>query len=274
MPMLRRASVQVKCAMLAAAMRLACDMAGRGEPIVFLHGVGSDRSTWRPQLREFGRDRLAVAADLRGHGGSPAAADTITLEGMAGDVAELIDGLGLGPAHVCGLSMGAIVALVLWRDRPDAVRSLALADSWAWYPEAAAGLPARLLAIDATPLPELARTRMTTVLAPDADPELLERSIAVMAAKDPACYRRSNEVLWGVDLRVVAATVAVPALVLVGELDRITPPGLSRELAELVPGAALAVLPGAGHLSNEENPDAFNRALAAHLAGVRHSGLE
>jgi 3-oxoadipate enol-lactonase len=161
-----------------------------------------------------------------------------------------------------------VVALELWRARPDLVRSLVLADSWAHHPAAAAGLPARLAEIDATPLPDLAQRRMRAVLAPDADPQLLERSIAAMAAKDVACYRRSNEVLWGADLRETAATVTVPTLVIVGELDRITPPPLSEELAELVPGSRLVVIPGAGHLSNEENPAAFNEALGQHLAAL------
>lgn len=247
-------------------VELVYDAAGDGEPLLLLHGVGSDRRTWRPQMETFARTQLAVAFDFRGHGESRAPASSISLERFAADSAALIDALGAGPAHLCGLSMGAIVALELWRVRPDLVLSLALADAWAHHPAATASLGARLAAIDATPLPELARERMRAVLAPDADSELLERSTAAMAAKDVACYRRSNEVLWGADMRDVAATVTVPTLVLVGELDRVTPPGLSRELAALIPGSRLVVIPGAGHLSNEENSTAFNAALTAHLS--------
>lgn len=245
--------------------QLAFDAQGMGRPLVFLHGVGSDRQTWRPQVDAFASHYLTVAVDFRGHGESRASAETISLARFAADVAALIDALGAGPAHLCGLSMGAIVALQLWAMRPAAVLSLVLADAWAYHEEALAGLPDRLAAIDATPMAELARARMPVVVALDASRELLERSIAIMAGKDRDCYRRSNEVLWGADMRAVAMTVTVPTLVLVGELDRVTPPALSAELASLIPRARLAAIPGAGHLSNEENPDAFNAELCRFL---------
>lgn len=238
---------------------------GTGEPLVFLHGVGSTREVWGPQMEAFAERFLCLAVDMRGHGESAAPAETITVERWALDVIELLLELGATPAHLCGLSLGGVVALEVWRRRPELVRSLVLADSWARHEDAAAGLPARLAAIDATPLPVLARQRMPAVLAPGTDPALVERSIEVMAAKDVACYRRSNEVLWVQDQTDSATTVSVPTLVLVGELDTITPPALSRALAGLIPGARLAVIPGAGHLSNADHPAEFNRELEAHL---------
>ncbi|HLQ62412.1 MAG TPA: alpha/beta fold hydrolase [Candidatus Acidoferrales bacterium] len=246
--------------------RLAYERRGMGPLVVFLHGVGSTKETWTGQLRRFGRGHLAAALDLRGHGGSTCDPSTISLEAFAADTAALIGHLAAGPAHVCGLSMGGIVALQLWRDRPDVVRSLVLCDTWAFHPEAAAGQEARLRAIDGSGMEELARARMPLVYAPAAPAELVERGVAVMAAKDKAAYRRSSEVLWRADMRSVAAGVRVPALVLVGAEDRITPVPLSEELARLIPGARLAVIEGAGHLTNEERPADFNRALAQHLA--------
>jgi pimeloyl-ACP methyl ester carboxylesterase len=249
---------------------LAYDEAGSGTLLTFLHGVGSDRRTWAGQINRFARSHRVLAPDLRGHGDSRAAAASISIERFASDCTALIEHSSTGPAHVCGLSMGAIVALQLWAQRPDLVRSLVLADSWAHHPEAAAGLEARLAAIDATPLRELAEQRMPAVLGPGAAPSLVRRAVEVMAGKEPAAYRRSNQVLWGADMRAVAAGVRVPTLVLVGERDTITPPPLSEQLANLIPGARLAVIPGAGHLSNEEDPDAFDRLLAAFLQEVDH----
>lgn len=244
---------------------LAYDEAGSGTLLTFLHGVGSDRRTWAGQVERFAASHRVLAPDLRGHGDSRAAAGSISIERFALDCAALIGHADAGPAHVCGLSLGGIVALQLWAERPDLVRSLVLADSWAHHPEAAAGLEARLAAIDARPLRELAEQRMPAVLGPGAAPGLVRRAVEVMAGKDPAAYRRSNQVLWGADMRDVAAGVRVPTLVVVGELDTVTPRRLSEQLAGLIPGARLAVIPGAGHLSNEENPDAFNGLLAAFL---------
>ena len=239
--------------------------AGAGRPLVFLHGVGSSSHTWQGQLARFSSGHLCVAPDMRGFAGSKTDPATISMRRFAADVAALIEHLGSGPAAVCGLSMGGIVALNLWRDRPDLVRSLVLADTWANHAAAAASHAERMAAIDAGTMPELARIRMPGVYAPGADPELVERGVAAFAALDKAAYRAASYDLWPQDLREVARTIRVPALVIVGEYDTTTPPPLSEELAALIPGARLVVIPGAAHLTNEENPAAFDAALEGFL---------
>jgi len=238
---------------------------GSGAPLLFLHGVGSSKHTWEPQLAHFARSHTALAMDFRGYADSSGEAAEVSLEAFAADAAALDRRLGLGPAHVCGLSMGGIVALTLWRDHPEVVRSLALADAWADHPSAAAAQPARLAQIDASSMAVLAETRMRAVYGPAVAPAVLERGIAVFASLRKEIYRAASSVLWEADLREVAGRVTVPALVLVGESDTITPPDLSRRLAALIPGAALVLIPRAGHLANEENPAAFNAALQRFL---------
>lgn len=247
---------------------IAYDRAGSGRPLVFLHGVGSIRQTWTGQLDRFAAAYTAVALDFRGHGESRAPPETITIERFTADLARLIGHLGGGPAHICGLSLGGVVAMRLWAEHPRLVASLTLADSWAVHPKACEGLPERLAAIDAGTMPELAELRMPTVLGPMAAPTLVRRAVEVMAAKDKAAYRRTFEVLWCTDMREVAARIDVASLVLVGEHDTITPPELSRELASLIRGSRLVVVPGAGHLTNEENPTVFDSSLAAFLQEV------
>jgi 3-oxoadipate enol-lactonase len=244
--------------------------AGEGTPLVLLHGVGSVARTWDAQLAELSDRWRCIAVDLRGSGESRAPAPSISIDAFAADAAELVRALD-GPAHVCGLSLGGVVALRLAATEPEAVRSLVIADSWAYHPAAAAALPERLRVIDATDMDELARQRMPAVYGPAAPPALVERGIAAMAAKDRACYRRSNEVLWGTDLREEALRIRAPALVLVGERDTVTPPPLSEELASLLPDARYALIPDAGHLSNEENPAAFNVAVREFLAATERA---
>jgi 3-oxoadipate enol-lactonase len=248
--------------------RLAFDAVGKGDPILFLHGVGSVRGTWAGQLEEFGGRNLAIALDARGHGDSVARADTISMESFASDTAAVVDALGAGHAHVCGLSMGGVIALHVWRDHPEVVHSLILCDTWAWHPSAAAGQDGRLEAIDAEDMSRLARDRMPGVYGPGAGPDLVQRGVDTFAAKDKAAYRQSSAVLWTVDLRSVAASVTVPTLILVGEHDTVTPPELSEELQRLIPGSLLVVIPDSGHLTNEENPAAFNAALREFLERV------
>ena len=240
--------------------------AGSGRPLVFLHGVGSSSHTWEGQLAHFGSGHLCVAPDMRGYAGSTVADPaSISMKRFAADVAALIASLDSGPADVCGLSMGGIVALNLWRDSPSSVRSLALCDTWANNPAGAATHPERMAAIDAGGMPDLAETRMPGIYGPGADPALVRRGVDAFARLDKAAYRAASFDLWPQDLREVAKTITVPTLVMVGEQDTLTPLALSEELVELVPGAYLVVIPGAGHLTNEENPPAFNAALEEFL---------
>lgn len=238
--------------------------AGAGPLLVFLHGVGSSSHTWEGQLQRFGARRHCVAPDMRGYARSTGRPESISMRRFAADVAALIDHLG-GPADVCGLSMGGIVALTLWRDSPRSVRSLVLCDTWADHPVGAAAHPGRMAAIDAASMAELAAARMPGVYAPGADPALVARGVDGFARLDKAAYRAASDDVWTQDLRSVARTVAVPTLVIVGEHDTTTPPPLSEELARLIPGARLVVIPNAAHLTNEENPEAFDAALEAFL---------
>src|SRR4051812_47425558 len=95
--------------------------AGGGEriPIVFLHGVGSDKSVWRPQLEHFGEERRAIAFDYPGYGESDAAAEDTTRDDYAAAILAAMTALGIERAHICGLSLGGVVAIALNHAEPD-----------------------------------------------------------------------------------------------------------------------------------------------------------
>ncbi|MEJ7654310.1 MAG: alpha/beta fold hydrolase, partial [Chloroflexia bacterium] len=106
-----------------------------GSPVVFLHGVGSDRSVWREQLDRFGEYHRALALDFRGHGESDVPPlGSIDRAAFAADVAAAVGELQLGPVHLVGLSMGGVVALETYSRFPELVRTLTLADSFARFP--------------------------------------------------------------------------------------------------------------------------------------------
>src|SRR3954447_3457978 len=106
--------------------------AGGGEPmpIVFLHGVGSDKSVWRPQLEHFGRERRAIAFDYPGYGESDPAPGGTTRDDYAAAILSAMRELGVERAHVCGLSLGGVVAIAMNHAAPDACASLILADTF------------------------------------------------------------------------------------------------------------------------------------------------
>jgi len=247
---------------------LGYDQAGGGDttPIVFLHGVGSDKSVWRRQLEHFGKERRAIAFDYPGYGESDPAPEGTTRDDYAAAILSAMIELGVGRAHVCGLSLGGVVAIAIHAAAPERCASLILADSFAEHPDGAAIFQRSLVASDN--LRVLAESRVDVLLAQPADPSVRREVVETMARIDPAAYRIGAEAVWLADQRERAAAIRVPTLVLCGAEDRITPPTLSRELTHLIPGARCELIEGAGHLGNLEKPDAFNTFVNAFIRGV------
>ena len=238
---------------------------GNAVPIVFLHGVGSDKSVWRPQLAHFARGRRAIGFDYPGYGESGPVADA-SRDDFAAAMLAAMDALHVERAHVCGLSLGGVVAIAMHAAAPGRCASLVLADSFAIHPDGTAIHQRSVDASRAMAMRDLAEARVDMLLGSAAPPELRAEVVETMAAIDPHAYRIGAEAVWLADQRDRAAGIAVPTLVLCGAEDRITPPALSEALAALIPGARLATIEAAGHLANAEQPRAFNAAIDAFLA--------
>jgi len=240
---------------------------GSETPILFLHGVGSDRSVWHPQLVHFGTTRRAIAIDYPGYGESEPSA-TATHDNDARAALATLDALEIESAHVCGLSLGGVVAIAMHALAPARCASLILADTFAVHPDGQAIHDRSVAASHTMAMRDLAETRAPLLLGAAASAAIKAEVIATMSAIDPAAYRQGAAAVWLADQRARATVIDVPTLVLVGEEDAITPPALSHALAELVgsgaprrPSVRLEVIAHAGHLANLEQPDAFNAAI-------------
>ncbi|MDP1907213.1 MAG: alpha/beta fold hydrolase [Hyphomicrobium sp.] len=243
------------------------DVGGGEKPILFLHGVGSDKNVWAPQLDHFGPKRRAIALSYPGYGGSTFVADA-TREDYAASVIATMDALAIDRAHICGLSLGGVVAIAVHAAAPQRCASLIIADSFAVHPDGR-GIYDR--AVDASRtigMRALAEARAGTLLGRAAGPPIHRTVIDTMSGIDPAAYVIGARAVWLADQREMARAVDVPTLVLVGDEDMITPPALSEELAMLIPGAKLKIIVGAGHLANLEQPLAFNTAVDEFLSEI------
>lgn len=236
-------------------------------PIVFLHGVGSDKSVWRPQLGHFAGRRRALAFDYPGYGESEFRARA-TRADFAAAILAALDALDIGQAHICGLSLGGIIAMEIWAAAPDRCVSLILADTFALHPEGQAITDRSIAAADGGPMRAFAEARCDFLLAQPADPAVRAEVIETMSRIDPEAYKLAAEAVWNADERATARTIAVPTLVLCGSEDQPTPVALSAELAALIAGARIALIPGAGHLTNLEQPADFNAALDGFLSEI------
>lgn len=254
---------------------LACNVAGSGPTVLFLHGVGGNRGNWDDQLAAVAAAGWrGVALDARGYGGSAWAAPAGFTD-YADDAARVIRHFG-GPAHVVGLSMGGRVALDLWRRYPDLVASLSLADTSAGSavattPEAiaeAVALRAKPLLDGKTPT-DIAPAIVAKIAGPGISAAARQRLLDSHAALHREAYLAALGAVISFGDFPAWADIAVPALVIVGEHDAIAPPAHARAMAAAMPDARLIEIPGAGHVSNIEAPAAFNNALIGFLASLK-----
>lgn len=264
---LRAATVRAMGAIDTAAGRIGVIDNGTdaGEPILFLHGVGSDKSVWQPQLDHYRGQRPAIAMDYPGYGDSALQPDA-TRDDYARAAFALLDACGHRRAHICGLSLGGVVAIAMHALAPERCASLILADTFAIHPDGQ-GIYDRSVAAS-TNLRALAEARVDVLMAQPADPALRAEVVETMAAIGPAAYRIGAEAVWLADQRDRAARIGVPTLVVCGALDVVTPPSLSEDLAATIPGAKLVLIDCAGHLANIEKAGDFNAAVDRFLSGV------
>lgn len=245
--------------------------AGEGPLVLFLHGLGMTRTGWDAQLAALADRHRCVAWDLPGYGAS-APLEAFSLEAAADAAAALVERLG-GPAHVVGMSMGGMIALQLALRHPAAVRSLALVDTSPAFgldgTDPDAWRAARLAPLEAgAEVAEFAEPVLRGVMAPDPDPAAVDAAVASMLRVPIAGLMQSIAALPDHDVRDRLGAVAAPTLVVVGELDEETPPSYAEALAEGIPGARLAVIPGAGHLTPFEAPAALSALLRDHIGMV------
>ncbi|WP_245645285.1 alpha/beta fold hydrolase [Pseudonocardia acaciae] len=231
-----------------------------GTPVLLLHGIGGSHVSFRAQLGAFAAAHRVLAWDAPGYGASADSGAAPGMSGYARAAASLLD----EPAHVVGVSWGGVIATRLAVEHPGVVRSLTLADSTRGSGRTADGAAAMLARADELArlgAEEFARRRAPRLVAPDADPAVLDGVIKIMSGVRLPGYRFAAESMAATDHTGLLGRVQAPTLVVVGEQDQVTGVAEARRLAEGIPGARLEVIAAAGHAANQERPEAFNRLL-------------
>lgn len=253
-------------------IEIAYDDASAGAPVVLLHGFPFNRTLWREQAEALGADYRIITPDLRGHGETSVTDERVTMETMAEDVAALLGEIGVTEHIVLGgLSMGGYVTLAFYRQFPERVRALVLADTRPQADTTEAqqtreetarhALQAGMNVIEAAMLPKL--------LAPGTHkerPDLVERVRGmILRTKPEGAAAALRAMAARRDQTDLLAEINVPTLILVGSEDAITPPKDSETMRAKISGSRLEVIEGAGHVSNVERPAEFNHALLEFL---------
>ena len=237
---------------------------GQGDPILFIHGLGSSMGDWQYQVEYFSSRYRVVVFDLRGHGKSDKPPGPYSISLFASDTAQLIDALDIAPAHVVGLSLGGMIALQLAVDRPELIRKLVVVNSgsemivrtlkdrmkvWQRF------LIVRLLGM----------RRMGEVLGKRMFPkpeqeDLRELFVDRWAENDPRAYQEAMKAIIGWSVTEQLEQITCPTLVIAAEYDY-TPLEVKQSLASKIKQAQLVVIKDSRHGTPVDQPERFNEVL-------------
>jgi 3-oxoadipate enol-lactonase len=236
---------------------------------VLCHGLGGNHASWWQQVGVLGREFRVVTWDQRGFGNSTRRSGPFGPEVAVGDLAALLDHLGIARCHVVGQSMGGWVAMGLAQREPARVATLTLTDTIAgvWTPEIESITAASASAVMARLRPgALGRHAALGDRFADANPDLaaLYQLISSMGDKPPDIELFPMLARMRFAPEAVAA-LAMPVHVVVGEHDGLCPPDAVRLIAEAVPGAQFSMLEGSGHSPYFEDAPAWNRVVLEFL---------
>jgi pimeloyl-ACP methyl ester carboxylesterase len=256
-------------------VRLYYETHGDGPPLVLIEGIGYASWMWAWQVDALAAHHRLVLYDNRGVGRSVAPPSPYTVQELAGDMAALLDALGLERAHLLGVSAGGFIAQQFALSFPERVDRLVLvATAMYGHPDRMA-MPQeiqRLMVPDLSLPPEpRVRKAMAIAFAPGyagAHPDVVNAVVRMRLDSPPQpieAYMRHARANAAFDASGLFASIAAPTLILHGDQDRVVPVDNAYQMASSLPGAELHVLRGGGHLVFMEQPGVFNRAVLEFL---------
>lgn len=239
--------------------------AGSGDvPIICLHGIGGNATSFAPQLAGLSSEHRILSVDLPGYGGSELI--DLSFEALAHKVADFMTEIGVAKAHLCGQSIGGMIAIETAHRMPDRVASLALIATTSAFGGRDDSFKDAFIAARLKPLDEgqtiggLAKAFVPEITGPNALREILDAAIATMGAVPEATYRAIIRCLVTFDRRGDVANLPQPACVIAGSEDQNAPPQTMARMAEKM-GAEFHEIGGAGHLVNLEAAGETNQIL-------------
>lgn len=237
--------------------------------VVLSHALGCDLTMWDALANLLAGDCRVIAYDHRGHGSSDAPAGPYGMADLADDAARLLRELDTGPVVWVGLSMGGMVGQELALRHPSLVGALVLAHTTSGYPDAARDVwRQRIVTVREHGIEAIADAVMGRYFHEGfrtAHPATVARFRQRLVTTDAEGYAGCCAAVGGVDTTARLPQIAVPTLVLAGELDQGTPVEMAQTLASGIPDARLQVLAEASHLGAIERPAAFAQAVTAFI---------
>jgi 3-oxoadipate enol-lactonase len=242
-------------------------------PIITMsNSLASNLSMWDPQMSVLTSRYRVLRYDTRGHGSTDAPAGPYSLDELTEDVRALLQALGITRTHFIGLSMGGMIGQIMALKYPQMLQSLVLCDTMSRVPTEAKPLwEDRIHVAEAQgmePLVESTLARWFTEPFRQKGSPVLDQVRAMIRTTPASGYAGCCHAIAALNLTDQLKAITLPTLIIVGEDDPGTPVAASRVIHEQIQGSELVILKSAAHLSNLEQPEAFNQALMAFLLKV------
>ncbi|MGD8585829.1 MAG: alpha/beta hydrolase [Chloroflexota bacterium] len=252
-------------------IKLYYEAEGQGEPVLFLHGLGSNGAAWGFQRQAFAAQYQVIVPDIRGHGRSDKPRGPYSMALLADDIIGLLDALAVPAAHVVGLSLGGMIGFQLVVDRPERVRSLVavncgpevvprtFGERWAIWQ--------RRLLVNLFSMERIAETIAARLFPEPHQAELRQMAVDGFAANDKSAYKAATGAILGWSVRDRLGEIRCPVLLISSDMDYTPVAAKERYLAE-IPEARLVIIDNSRHAAPLDQPAAFNTAVDQFLASV------
>lgn len=254
-------------------IKLSYDDVGEGSvPVIFLHGFPIDKSMWHSQVESLKSTHRVIAYDIRGFGKSRDHGTSLSIDQFSEDLIRFMDLLSINKAVVCGLSMGGYVAMNAQKRAPGRFEALILCDTQC-VADTAEGKRKRYQTIDeinAEGVKKFAEGFIEKVFCKESlthKKEVVNQLKEIIYSTSPRMITQGLKAL--AECRETCSTlcmVNIPTLIICGKEDELTPVIQSEYLKQNIDGSLLCVIEKAGHVSNLEQPEAFNKYLNDFLA--------
>ncbi len=245
------------------------EIAGQGQPILFINGLGSSARDWELQTSFFSKNYQVVTFDLRGQGHSDKPPGPYSMPLFASDTAELIRLLDLAPVHVVGLSLGGMIAFQLAVDSPDLVRSLVIVNSapelvlrtmnerWQAFQ--------RLMIVRLLGMRKMGEVLSKRMLPKGEQADLRRLFVERWAENDLHAYTASMRAILGWSVADRLGGINIPALVITADQDY-TPVAAKEAYVARMPQATLVVIEDSRHATPVDQPERFNDIVMDFIA--------
>lgn len=245
------------------------ETSGQGQPVLFIHGLGSSLRDWELQVPFFSRHYQVITFDVRGHGNSDKPPGPYSISQFAADTAGLIRALDAAPAHIVGISLGGMIAFQLAVDVPDLVRSLVIVNAAPEFVVRTAKerlqVLQRKLIVRLLGMRKMGEVLSKRLFIKPEQAELRRVFVERWAENDRRAYRDAMLAIPGWSVADRLETIQCPALVVAADEDY-TPVSVKEAYAARMPNAELVVIRDSRHATPVEAPQQFNDIVTAFLS--------